>query len=333
VRLHGASSRYFPKKSLRLELADQGPVSGTYGKKLLLRAEYNDKTMLRNWLALRMFFAATHIPTPRSKLVHLRINDRFYGVMHNVERIDDRLLDHWGLPRNGSLYEGDPIDSRANPGANLTPVDPALYPEVYQHQSGAIDYTDLRMLIEDTLTLPDAALSKVIESTLVVDDYIDYLAMMAAIQNVDHIRKNYYLYRETTASRGWQILPWDLDLSFGHLWSEEQDVLDEAITSDVDIFIGEKSPELGGFYNQLITRVLGFPSYRTRFRQRVGQLLSQVVTRERAQADLQRMLRCATPDIAADSSKRATNQEYLERVNEIGDFLDARALYVQDLPP
>ena len=333
VRLHGASSRYFPKKSLRVELDDPGPVTGTYGKKLLLRAEYNDKTLLRNWLAFRMFFAGTHIPTPRSKLVHLRINDRYYGVMHNVERIDDRLLDRWSLPRNGSMYEADPIDARANPGANLTPLDAAAYPEVYQHQSGAIDYTDLRMLIEDTLSLPDAALAKVIESTVALDDYIDYLAMMAAIQNVDHVRKNYYLYRDPAASRGWQVLPWDLDLSFGHLWSMEQDVLDETINTDSDIFVGEQIPERGGFYNQLITRVLDFPDYRARFQQRVGQLLSQVVTRERAQADVQRMLRCAAPDIAADLNKRASNQEYLQRVSELGDFLDARAQYVQSLPP
>jgi hypothetical protein len=156
---------------------------------------------------------------------------------------------------------------------------------------------------------------------------------MAAIQNVDHVRKNYYLYRDPAGARGWQILPWDLDLSFGHLWSEEAGVLDETIHSDADIFVGVKTPEQGGFYNQQITRVLGFPSYRASFRERVGQMLSQVVTRERAEADLQRMLRCATPDIAADRNKRATNGEYLERVAELGDFLDARAAYVQSLPP
>lgn len=332
VRLHGASSRYFPKKSFRVELDDTGPVTGTYGKKLILRAEYNDKTMLRNWLAYRMFYAGTHIPTPRSKLVHLRINDRYYGVMHNVERVDDRLLDRWGLPRAGSMYEADPMDARATPGANLTPLDPAVYPEVYQHQSGAIDYTDLRMLIEDTLTLPDDALSQVLESTLAVDDYIDYLATMAAIQNVDHVRKNYYLYRAPMSTR-WQVLPWDLDLSFGHLWTEDNDVLDETIFSDSDIFVGVKSPQLGSFYNQLITRVLSLPDYRARYRQRVGQLLSQVITREHAQADLLRVLRCATPDLAADRSKRASNQEYLQRVAEIGDYLDARASYVQSLAP
>ena len=107
--------------------------------------------------------------------------------------------------------------------------------------------------------------------------------------------------------RGWQILPGDLDLSFGHLWSEENDVLEEAIVSDAEIFTGERSLERGDF--------------------------NQVVTRQRAQADLQRMLRCATPDIAADRNKRASNAEFLQRVAEIGDFLDARALYVGTLPP
>ena len=109
------------------------------------------------------------------------------------------------------------------------------------------------------------------------------------------------------SSRGRQILPGDLDLSFGHLWSEENDVLEEAIVSDAEIFTGERSLERGDF--------------------------NQVVTRQCAQADLQRMLRCATPDIAADRNKRASNAEFLQRVAEIGDFLDARALYVGTLPP
>ena len=40
-----------------------------------------------------------------------------------------------------------------------------------------------------------------------------------------------------------------------------------------------------------------------------------------------------TPDIAADRNKRANNGEFFQRVAEIGDFLDARALYVGTLPP
>jgi spore coat protein H len=333
LRLHGASSRYFPKKSFRFELSEMGAVTGTYGKKLVLRAEYNDKSLLRNWLALRMFRANTRIPTSRSQLVHFRVNGRYYGVMHNVERVASRMLDEWGLATNGSLYEADPEDAFLNPGGNLTPVTPPEdYPHVYQHQAGAIDYTDLRAFIEETLALPDDMFANAIERELEVDDYIDYLAMMAAIQNIDHIRKNFYLYRDPLQARGWRVLPWDLDLTFGHLWSEENDVLEEEIATDADVFVGVQVPERGGFYNQLIDRLLTLPSYRARFLTRLDAMLSTGLTRSAAEAMLANAVCRATPDILADRQKRASNAEYESRVAEIGDFLDARFSYVQSLP-
>jgi spore coat protein H len=332
LRLHGASSRYFPKKSFRFDLSELGAVTGTYGKKLVLRAEYNDKSLLRNWLALRMFRANTRIPASRSQLVHFRVNGRYYGVMHNVERVASRMLDDWGLATNGSLYEADPEGAFLNPGGNLTPVAPrADYPHVYQHQAGTIDYTDLRAFIEETLALPDDMFAKAIEQELEVDDYIDYLAMMAAIQNLDHVRKNFYLYRDPLQARGWRVLPWDLDLTFGHLWSEENDVLEEQIATDADVFVGVHVPERGGFYNQLIDRLLTLPTYRARFLTRLNAVLSAGLTRGAAEAMLANAVCRATPDILADSQKRASNAEYESRVAEIGEFLDARLAYVQSL--
>ena len=332
LRLHGGSSRYFDKKSFRFELLQGASAAPSYGMKLVLRAEYNDKTQLRNWLAFRMLRASTTLPTPRSKLVHFRINDRYYGVMHNVERVASRFLGLWGLSENGSLYEADPPLELASPGGNLTPLSPELYPLVYQHQAGVIDYTDLRKLIEETLTLPDRELTETIESEVMIDEYLQYIAALAAIQDHDQVRKNYYLYRDPAGDARWRVLPWDLDLTFGHLWSEENDVLEEKIVTDADIFVGAYDPDRGGFYNQLTDRVLGIPSYRARFRARVEQMLDTTMTRSEANMLLQAAVRCATPDLVADSLKRADNAEYRARVTEILDFLDARRAFVRGLP-
>jgi hypothetical protein len=208
----------------------------------------------------------------------------------------------------------------------------ADYPHVYQHQGGTIDYTDLRAFIEETLALPDDMFAKAIEQELEVDDYIDYLAMMAAIQNIDHVRKNFYLYRDPLQARGWRVLPWDLDLTFGHLWSEENDVLEEQIATDADVFVGVHVPKRGGFYDQLIDRLLTLPSYRARFLMRLNAVLSTGLTRGAAEAMLANAVCRATPDILADSQKRASNAEYESRVAEIGAFLDARLTHVQSLP-
>lgn len=332
LRLHGGSSRYYRKKSFRFNLIDPDPQPPSYGKKLILRAEFNDKSQLRNWLSLRMVRDATGLPTPRSKFVHFRVNDRYYGVMHNVERVDEALIQRWGMSAAGSLYEADPVLELASPGGNLTPLSPDLYPMVYQHHAGSLAYMDLQTLIEETLTLPDNEFSQVADMEIRVDEYIHYLAALAAIQDHDQVRKNYYLYRDPDESAGWLVLPWDLDLTLGHLWSEANDVFEEQIVTDADIFVGAYDPDRGEFYNQLTERVLRIPEYRARFRALVEEMLVTTMSRSNADLLMSAAIRCMTPDIVADSQKRADDAEYQGRVTEILDYLDARLAFVQSLP-
>jgi spore coat protein H len=264
--------------------------------------------------------------------VHFRINDRYYGVMHSVERIGAPFLRRWGMADTGSLYEADPPLELGLPGGNLTPLRPELYPQVYQHHAGSIDYADLRKLIEETLTLPDPEFAAIAEREIMVDEYIQYLAALAAIQDQDQVRKNYYLYRDPQGSDPWRVIPWDLDLTFGHLWSEQNDVLEEQIVTDSDLYVGTYEPTRGDFYNQLTERVLRVPAYRARFREAVQHMLDTSMSRAEASQQLQAAVRCMTPDLVADQLKRSSNAEYQARVTEILDFLDARRAYVGSLP-
>ena len=332
MRLHGGSSRYYEKKSFRFDLLDA--PAGTYGTHLILRAEFNDKTLLRNWLGMQLFNTGTWLPAPRAQFVHFRINGDYYGVMNNVERIDGSFIKARGLSSTASLYEADPPLPLAALG-NLAPLDdPTLYRMVYVRQRGIIDYTDLITLIEQTLVVPDDDFERAAREEIAVDDYLVYLAMMAAIQNQDDVRKNYYLYRDFAAAppdHTWVVLPWDLDLTFGHLWSEEYDVLDESIVSDSDLFVGVHVPERGGFYNQLADRVLRTGSFRTRFRAMLDRIMADCVTRENVKRLVDNALCRATPDIVADNRKRASNAEYLARVAEIYTYIEGRAAYVQSV--
>jgi hypothetical protein len=77
--------------------------------------------------------------------------------------------------------------------------------------------------------------------------------------------------------------------------------------------------------------LLTLPTYRARFLTRLNAVLSAGLTRGAAEAMLANAVCRATPDILADSQKRASNAEYESRVAEIGEFLDARLAYVQSL--
>jgi spore coat protein CotH len=252
--------------------------------------------------------------------------------MNNVERIDGQFMTAWGLRAGASLYEADPPVGLSSPGGNLTPLaNREQYRSVYAHHDGSIDYDDLQTLIEKTLVLPDAEFQVVARREVVIDDYLVYLAMMAALQNHDSVRKNFYMYRDiqATVSAGWRFLPWDLDLTLGHLWSEENDVFEEAIVTDGNIFVGVRMPEFGGFFNQLTDRMLGIPAYRARFRGMLDHVVAASLARPYVERLVSNALCRATPDLVADSNKRAPNAEYLSRIAELYSFIEGRAQYVR----
>ena len=329
MRLHGGSSRDFPKTSLRVKLSD-GDLRADGRDTLILRAEWSDRTLLRYWLALEVFAALSPEPlVTKARFVHLRVNDRFHGVMLDVERIDDEFLLARGLDPDGSLYEPDPPSGFNVPGGNLTPLpDLATYRQVYQHHEGKIDYSDLVALIEVALAWPEAEFAARIGQVVQVEEILRYLAAMAVIQNQDHIKKNYYLYRDTNAPDcRWRVIPWDLDLSFGRLWTPDKDILDDQIFVNGDLFAGEYKGH--SFYNELMERLWGVPALRQRYVQLVGHLLDEVFT----EAFVAKRVQWATcqmqPDLLADSQKRSSNNSYMDRVAELDQFVSGRRSWLK----
>lgn len=329
VRVHGGASRDFPKKSLRFNLKESALASGE--DKLIVRAEYNDKSMLRTWLGYQYFRNGTMVPTPNTMFVHLRVNQRYYGLMQQVERIDKNFLKTHGLDKDGNLYEADPPIELSVPGGNLLPLssDEAYY-RTYQWHNGIGAWEDLIEFIEFTLQIPDNLFPLVVAAEVNLDSYLSYLAMMALLQNHDHIRKNYYIYRDPSGDDGrWMALPWDLDLTMGHLWSEVDDVLDQRIIVDADLFVGEYNPERFGYFNQLTDRVLARPLLRQRFLENVAYMMEHVVTDEFLSSRLSYAKCLLAPDLLADKNKWADNDEYLDRVQEITDFWTGRVAYIE----
>ena len=319
VRLHGGTSRDYPKKSYRFDLAEGRQLDGR--RRLILRAEWNDKTMLRNWLAHDVFRRGTWLPTPEARYVHFRVNGRYYGLMLQVERIDGAFLATRRLDPEGDLYESDPpLGGRVG---DLTPLPPEQYAVVYDHHAGAADHADLRRLIEEVLTLEPDEFEAALPREVAVDDLLVYLAAMAAVQNHDHVRKNYYLYRAKALPRGWVVLPWDLDLTFGHMWSEGEDVLGERITTDADPFVGSLIDGQGQ-HNALIERVLAYPELRARMVAMTQRIAATTMAPDAVERRIAAALCDVAPDLAADERKRAANAEYPARLTEIRQFVAAR---------
>ncbi len=327
LRLHGGSSKEHPKKSLRLKLDSPG-ADGR--QTMILRAEWSDRTLLRYWLGLQVFAAATaDLALTHSRFVHLRLNDRFHGVMLHVERIDSDFLVARGMSTQGSLYEADPPFTMSTPGGNLTPLDdPADYRVVYQQHAGKLDYDDLIALIEFALKWPDEKFISSIERVLPVEETLRYLAVMAVIQNQDHIKKNYYLYRDLKSPDcRWHHVPWDLDISFGRLWTPENDILDDQIFVDGDPFAGEYMGH--SFYNGLVERLLSVPQWRARYGELVSKIAQEVMTPEFVEPRIGSAICRMQADLLADTSKRSSNDDFIKRVDELSAFITGRRVWLK----
>jgi hypothetical protein len=330
IRLHGGASSEMPKKSFRVNLP-KGQQLKSGERKLILRAEYVDKTMLRTRVSYEIYRATTWLPTPKSEYVHLRINGRYYGLMNHVQRIGGDFLQAWGLNPDGNLYESDPpYELAVEPSGKLTPMAPELYAQVYAKQAGLTeDFNDLVAFIEGVLQLPKDDFAANIDQHLRVDDWLAYAAGMAVLQNHEHIRKNFYLYRDPAAADDrWVFFPWDLDLTLGHLWTEAFDVQDETIFTQLPLDVGVNTVE-HSFYNQ-VYRVLENPAYRKRFFQFVLQIADTGLAPDFLDQRLETAMCTLRLDFLADKRKRSSVGEYLDRVDEIRAYAQGRRAFIHE---
>ncbi len=328
VRLHGATSSDLVKRSFRVKLA-KGTTLSDGSADLILRSEYIDKTQLRTWLSYQAIRDFTWLPTPQTRFVHLRVNQRFYGVMLQVERLDATYLKRRGLNPNGALYEADPPNELAIPGGNLTPLyPPDVYPQVYAKHSGAKPYDDLRDLIERVLQLPTSQLAAQLDRHVKVGDWLAFAAVMTVLQNQEHLRKNYYMYRNpATIDDRWMFLPWDLDVTWGHLWTPQNDVLDETIFTALLPNKGSYKVD-EGFYNQMY-RALDHPPWREQWAALAMDLAVKMLDPAYLKPRIDHAFCLMAADLLADPRKRSSNGEYLQRVQELYQYASKRLQFLK----
>ncbi len=227
VRYLGGSTRAFPKKSFRIQFPEDVEHPG-FARKINLKAEYGDPSFARDFVSYETARRLTGLPTPRARYVDLTLNGSNHGLMLEVERIGGRFLRINGRDRDLSMYEGK--ESALHGG--LVPMhSPDDYPLLYDKKTGDdADWSDFVDLVESTLWADyqdsppwgptDTARTR---DAIDVDSYLRYLALMAVIQNQDHVVNNYYVSWQEVPGLGhrWEFYPWDLDLTLGCLWDVE----------------------------------------------------------------------------------------------------------------
>jgi len=99
-------------------------------------------------------------------------------------------------------------------------------------------------------------------------EVIDFLAAEILTADQDCCFNNHYLYRDSDGSGEWQGMPWDVDLSFGHVWTCGTPCyayFDERIYTNQSITVG--------YGNTVFTPVYDTPATRQMFMRRLRTLM------------------------------------------------------------
>ena len=149
-------------------------------------------------------------PGPKTHWIHLRIIDGatesgptqydgdFWGLYLVIEQMDGRFLDEHEL-LDGNLYK---MDTNADNGYS---------DRNNQGPMGPDDYSDVSAFINTYKTSPSTSWWT---TNVDVNSYFSYRTVVEALHHYDiGLGKNYFYYVDPVTNV-WEMLPWDLDLTF-----------------------------------------------------------------------------------------------------------------------
>jgi len=369
VRPYGSTSRRYPKKSLRIRFPDGADHPG-FTRKITLRAEYNDSTYMRTFIAYETFRRLTSLPTPNVRFIELQINGETYGLMLELERNGPKFLEENGRDRDLPMFEAE----RAPPWGGMMPMacsDEYEFfdaKELYNQKSGEDgDIEALQQLIEDVLWQDyldsQGDIGSVLDRTRQVvdlDSHVSYLAIHGLIQNRDHVAANYHVAQQSeqqwanhfipdggtqsqdasTDRMWWEVYPYDLDTSFGCVYdSVNVDNICDDLQSDVwwlgglfpdDEPVGYPHEQWGNLLSHL---VLDNADCRNVFNHRLRDFSQDPWWTERLPelvVGLRETLKDPVQRDNNDLNVETDLSDWEESIYELLQFIPARASYIQE---
>lgn len=324
ARYRGDTSRWLPRKSWKIKFAATDRFGEGVGQRHLnLNAEYSDKSLLREYLAYDLF-ARAGVPVSQAGFVRLEINGENMGLLTQVERVDKLFLHRRGFDVQGNLYE-------PNYG-NLTKLDSAWeYRYYYDKKTNARDgdaYHDLHAFTTLITEATEADFPRAIADALDVDGWLDWYAVTILLGDFEFIEKDFYLYHDFHTDT-WHIFPWDLDLTFGHNWTQEHQTLDPDISWDNPIDSGTSTSEKADDkWNVLVDRMMGLPEFRWHH----GRRLIEMMEDEFSEAEMFSRIDAAYALVRvaglADPHKWGSNDDFLAGPDELKTYVTNRRAYL-----
>ncbi len=327
ANLHGQSTRGFPKKSYDFDLNPgykfrwhpDTPRLSDFN----LLTTWADKSHLRSPLAYE-YYAAAGVPGHFAFPVRVQQNGQFFSVANFVENGDAEWLARLGFDENGALYKMYNTASDTSGAEKKT----------RKNESAA----DLQTLITGMAQGDVNARQAFLFDNLDVPEVVDFLTARALTGDTDCCHKNYYLYHDNDGTGEWMGMPWDVDLSFGRVWtcnSPCYGYYDETIYTNTGVGVG--------YGNTVFQPIIDTPATRQMYFRRLRSLMDQLVQPPGTSAtnDLLLLRTLAlrdqiAPDAALDLAKWGTwgaTESITQAVNRIwNEFEPGRRLWLYSYP-
>ena len=161
-----------------------------------------------------------------------------------------------------------------------------------------------------------------------VEKYINYLAATVLTQNWDGFDKNHFMIYDAKGSQKWFEIPWDLDRTFGDHW---QGSFDEA---RLPILLGTRRlPGVTG-WSRLEECFFSDSTLRTRFLDRLAELLDKEFTTEKLFPFVDRLETQITPDATRDRRVwPGPDPDFHSAIAEVKSFIKERRNFLRSELP
>lgn len=215
VRIRGAHSRKFPKRSLQVTLRGarlpDEPPAGHAVRRVHLNADFVDPTLLRSALCYSLF-PIMGVDAPRWRHVHLIVSGEPAGLYVALESVDDDFC------RRRNWIPG-PMFYAVNRNANLGLISPFTRTlkeplERGYFALGGADPTPIREMLMAINLASAEDVPEVAARWFDLERYIHWVIGAVFVGNRDGFMHNYALYLEPTQRR-FRIIPWDYDATWG----------------------------------------------------------------------------------------------------------------------
>ncbi|MDQ3265355.1 MAG: CotH kinase family protein [Myxococcota bacterium] len=305
VRLRGGSSRFFPKRSWRVELPDGVSIEGR--RKLNLVAEMCDRTLMVEKLGYDLLEAAG-ADGPRASYVQLFLNGADQGVYVDIERVDKKFTKRVGYSDpDPTLYRSGNQDSELK--LFTAPYQAPWEKETNETVPGMADLEAFLQLVNRGA---EPTFVQDMERTFQLDQYLRVMAVDALISmDIMSDAGIYMIHNQLTDV--WQLITWDYNNSASRFWPTyalgsnpyTQRPIPAFTVDDprVEFFYNQRNagrPEYLPAFNTLATRIVRNPQLRQRYLAHLEEALDQLFTEEQLHPRIDAMHRLISPLVATD---------------------------------